>query len=64
MSDKYISQEPDGIAHCPFCRGIVIKNFIPKDMKGDAEFTIRCPHCQKNMSINLKDGKIIVKDSN
>ncbi len=64
MSEKYVNRELDGVGHCPFCRGVIIKNFKASDGGCLAEFSMRCPHCQKNMRISVENGKIIIRDEN
>lgn len=61
--DKYISKE-HGIIHCPYCRGVIFRDY-KKDIKGDEiSFRARCPHCKKTaiIFIKIKDGIIIQKE--
>lgn len=56
--EKYFSEEPDHIAHCPTCRGVILR-----DAKFDVEtaiisFTMRCPHCRRDVEILLDRGSV------
>jgi len=54
MSDKKYINTFNNLAHCPFCRGVILK-----DLKVDLEaqktsFLVRCPHCKKDISVTLQ----------
>ncbi len=60
---KYLN-EGKGIGSCPFCRGVLFKDFKFDDRNGAATFLMRCPHCQKDVEIVIHHGALLVKKKN
>ncbi len=61
MDGKFIHGDGDGIAHCPYCRGVLLRDFQSRESSGgDVSFKTRCPHCEEAVSVSIKNGKIIV----
>jgi len=60
MENKYINKSKD-IAHCPFCRGVLLKNFKVEEKEGVITFTTRCPHCQKDVEVVIHKDLIVRK---
>lgn len=59
--DKYINLK-DELVHCPFCRGVILKDFkIDPDTK-DISFVLRCPHCKNNIIIKIYKDKLVVEE--
>lgn len=62
MDGKYISKKGDGVGNCPFCRGVILKDFRFDEATGKTTFTMRCPHCQQNIMVILDKGKIVIQE--
>lgn len=61
MDGKFIHSDGDGIAHCPYCRGVLFKAFkSSSESKGPISFIVRCPHCQETVRVEIKDGQLTV----
>lgn len=60
--EKYLSEKPDHIAHCPVCRGVILRDAVIDSNICKVKFTMRCPHCQKDVVIFIADGVINVKE--
>lgn len=41
------------IANCPYCRGVLFKDFNIDVATGEVSFIMRCPHCQKNIIVTI-----------
>ncbi|OGY62379.1 MAG: hypothetical protein A2745_02180 [Candidatus Harrisonbacteria bacterium RIFCSPHIGHO2_01_FULL_44_13] len=54
--DKYISKKQNGTANCPFCRGVLFRDLKVNKETGSVSFTMRCPHCQKDVPVTLDQG--------
>jgi len=61
---KYTSRI-HGIIHCPYCRGVILRDYKKDIDKDEISFRTRCPHCGKNTTIFIKinDGIIIQKEN-
>ena len=61
--DKYTSKE-HGIIHCPYCRGVIFRDYKRDADKDEVSLRSRCPHCKKNVTIfiKIKDRIIIQKE--
>lgn len=60
--ERYVNKKVDSIVNCPFCRGVILRDFKVDKTTGNTTFTMRCPHCQKNILLNIKkDGAIIIE---
>ena len=64
MDGKYISKKEDGVANCPFCRGVIFRDLKIDEVTGRASFVMRCPHCQKDVEIIFDKEAIIQKSHN
>lgn len=60
--EKYLSGKPDHIAHCPSCRGVILRDAVIASDECRVSFTMRCPHCQKDVMILVEDGAVSVKE--
>ena len=61
--NKYISKW-HGIVHCPYCRGVIFRDY-KKDVKtSKISFKTRCPHCKKSayISIKIENGIVVQKE--
>lgn len=60
--DRYVFEKPDHIAHCPACRGVVLRDVKIDEERGKGSFTMRCPHCQRDVMIEIDKGLVGVKE--
>lgn len=60
--EKYLSEKPDHIAHCPSCRGVILRDAKIDSEKCRASFMMRCPHCQHDVAIVIDKGLVNVKE--
>lgn len=60
--EKYLSEKPDHIAHCPSCRGVVLRDAVIDSEACRVSFTMRCPHCQEDVAICIENGVVNVKE--
>ena len=51
----------DKVGNCPFCRGVIFKDFKVNKEKGETSFLMRCPHCQKDIRVMVGESDIKVK---
>lgn len=58
---KFIHDKPNGIAHCPYCRGVLLRDFKKsQDCACVASFAMRCPHCGETVRVQIDKGKMTV----
>ncbi len=60
--DKYVHEKPDHIAHCPSCRGVILRDAKIDAEQGRGSFMMRCPHCQHDVMIEIDKGLVGVKE--
>lgn len=58
--EKYLSEKPNHIVHCSSCRGVILKNAKIDKEKCNAEFLMRCPHCQRAAEIFIDIDKDLI----
>lgn len=63
MNDKYVSKKPNGVAHCPICRGVLLRDFRGEKNSCSISFLTRCPHCQGSVKITIGGGEMSVQDA-
>lgn len=61
--EKYLSEKPNHIAHCPSCRGVVLRDAVIDSETCRVSFTMRCPHCQGDVMILVENGTVNVKET-
>lgn len=54
-------KDGDGIGNCPFCRGVIFKDFKVHQETREASFLMRCPHCQKDIRVIVDEADIKVQ---
>ena len=52
------NKKKDGVGNCPFCRGVILKDFKFNKESGATSFLMRCPHCQKNIRVEIGEADI------
>jgi hypothetical protein len=58
---KFIHDKPNGIAHCPYCRGVLLRDFKKSEnCTCVSSFAMRCPHCEETVRVQMDNGKIAV----
>lgn len=58
---KYVSRKDGRItANCPYCRGVLFRDFKIGEGLNKGSFLMRCPHCQKDVPIAFDDGNVVV----
>ncbi|MFY9461696.1 MAG: hypothetical protein WAP51_00645 [Candidatus Sungiibacteriota bacterium] len=57
---KYTNREK-GMGNCPFCRGVILRDFLIDKTTGKTSFTMRCPHCRKDVKISIEVDKITIR---
>lgn len=62
MDDKYVSKKPNGVANCPVCRGVILRDFKFISENCEVSFTLRCPHCQGTVSVKISEGRITIQE--
>lgn len=61
IMSKYVHKKGE-IMHCPFCRGVIMRDFRLTSMQHDVSFMIRCAHCPRYVHIAVRDeGEITVE---
>ena len=55
-------QKNNKIGHCPFCHGIILRDSSFEEKSHLLSFKMRCPHCQKDVLLKIKDGSILIND--
>jgi hypothetical protein len=63
MDSKYVSQKPNGVANCPICRGVILRDFRIDSEKCALSFTLRCPHCQGVSRVSIDNGHIAIAEA-
>lgn len=55
----YYSGNAGGIGTCPWCRGVILKDLNLGESAHNFSFTMRCPHCKKDIRIKVSYDKDI-----
>lgn len=51
---KFVSKDGENLGHCPYCRGIVFKDFKNKNNgRAGISFIMKCPHCLKLVAVRI-----------
>lgn len=59
--EKYLSEKPNHIAHCPSCRGVILRD--AQFESGKASFIMRCPHCRHDIEVRVAGNTVTVKEA-
>lgn len=63
-SKKYVSRKDDKVlANCPFCRGVIFRDFKIDEDLHKWSFLMRCPHCRKDVPVAFADGGVAVGEA-
>lgn len=58
---KYVHKK-GAIVHCPFCRGVILRDFTPVSTQDEISFVIRCAHCPHHVHVAIRDeGEITIE---
>ena len=65
-NQRYVNKKEDGTitANCPFCRGVIFRDFTIGNRSNSWSFLMRCPHCQRDVPVTFEDGIVTVGDAN
>ncbi len=55
---KYVHKK-GAIMHCPFCRGVILRDLSLVSTQDEVSFMIRCAHCPRHIHVAIRDGEEI-----
>ncbi len=62
-NQRYVNRKDGAItANCPFCRGVIFRDFKLGNRSNSWSFLMRCPHCQRDVPVMFEDGVVTVGD--
>jgi Zn-finger nucleic acid-binding protein len=58
---KYINNKKNKlIAHCPLCRGVILRDSEIYNGGSKIKFKMRCPHCKSVVTVEVNGGDLSV----
>jgi len=56
-NNNAMNEKESSVGNCPYCNKVVLN---AGDFKDEASFCMRCPHCQKDVYVEIKKETVVI----